>query len=240
HQDMVVLPVTYEDAKTVSGFLGRTADSGMVALRQSFRSVITDDVLKLLFPNPDRSIPYFAIIGSDSVFKGLTIPPQVNEQFIAQLIAGESTYIPTLQSLPYEPLLAFSEAYSGNRLNKPYYYSVLSGYIDGFTFPAGDLIDSARDVRRYYYINYPLLRLYCIALSSGRPTLPKRRIMLVDSAAEYEYHYRRNPKYEYRKHSYSHEATYPLDVPKSDVRERLLFELNTRTGVKGLLIKRLM
>src|SRR5690606_36481462 len=40
HQDMVVLPVTYEDAKTVSAFLGRTADSGMVALRQSFRSVI--------------------------------------------------------------------------------------------------------------------------------------------------------------------------------------------------------
>src|SRR5690606_39600499 len=81
---------------------------------------------------------------------------------------------------------------------------------------------------------------YCIPLSSGLPTLPNRRIMLVDSAAEYEYHYRRNPKYEYRKHSYSHEATYPLDVPKSDVRERLLFELNTRTGVKGLLIKRLM
>jgi Thiol-disulfide isomerase and thioredoxins len=240
HQDMVVLPVTYEDAKTVSAFLGRTADSGMVALRQSFRSVIADDVLKLLFPNPDRSIPYFAIIGVDGMFKGLTIPPLMNRKLISQLVQGEDGYIPPLQPAPETPLLERSPRYAANRLNKPFYYSMLSGYMEGFTFPSGRSIDSVNRVRRDYYINLPLLMLYSNALESGAPTKPNRRVLLIDSAGKLESDFRRNPAYRYREYSYCYEATSPIDATDADVKARMLSDLNTLSGFKGQIKRQVM
>lgn len=238
--DVVVLPVTYEDETVVSAFLERTADKGMVALRPLFKSIIADSVLKRVFPNPDRSIPYFAIIGNNGEFVGLTIPPQMNEQLLASLVSGEEAYIPPLQAAPETPLLERSPRYIANRLNKPVYYSMLSGYMEGFTFPASRTVDTISQIRRDYYINMPLLRLYSNALSSGLPNQPNRRIFLVDSVAQYEYHYRRNSKFDYREQCFCFEGIFPIDVTKEEANAHLLLSLNTLTGVHGSLITRPM
>src|SRR5690606_12444485 len=214
--DVVVLPVTYEGVGIVSAFLERTADSGMLALKPLFQTIVADSLFKLAFPNPDRSIPYFAIIGKDGVFGGLTIPPQMNERLFSLLASGTETYIPPLQAAPETPLFERSAKYAANLVNNPVYYSMLSGYMEGFTFPADRSIDTINQVRRDYYINMSLLRLYCNALSSGLPYQPNRRIFLVDSAVQYENHYRRNPQFDYRKHSYCFEGIFPIGVTKEE------------------------
>ncbi len=238
--DVVVLPVTYEDESLVSAFFGRTADGSIVALRPLFKSIIVDSVLKRVFPNPDRSIPYFAIIGNNGVFSGLTVPPQMNERLLSLLASGEEAYIPPLQAAPETPLLERSPQYVANRLNKPVYYSMLSGYMEGFTFPSDRYVDTVSQIRRDYYINMSLLRLYCNALSSGLPYQPNRRIFLVDSAVQYENHYRRNPQFDYRKHSYCFEGIFPIGMTKEEANAHLLLSLNTLTGVHGSLITRTM
>ncbi|HWK99815.1 MAG TPA: TlpA disulfide reductase family protein [Parapedobacter sp.] len=238
--DVVVLPVTYEDTSVVSAFLERTADRGMVALRPSFQSIIADSVLKRIFPNPDRSIPYFAIIGNNAVFAGLTIPPQMNDRLLSVLVNGEETYIPPLQAAPQTPLLERSTSYVGNHLSKPIYYSMLSGYMEGFTYPVGQTIDSAKHQVRFFYINQPILRLYSLALSSPYPSEPNRRIMLVDTAKQYEFHNLRNAAYNERQHNYSFETILPLGAVRDDVRPHLLAQLNSATGLTGSMIKRVV
>ncbi|MEC3881951.1 TlpA disulfide reductase family protein [Parapedobacter sp. 10938] len=238
--DVVVLPVTYENPNIVSAFLERTADTGMVALRQSFQSIVADSVIKRTFPNPDGSIPYFAIVANTGVFTGLTIPPQMNERLLTRLVNNEETAIPPLQSAPETPLLERSPRYAANRLNKPFYYSMLSGYMEGFTYPVGHTVDSMNRRVRFYSINQPILRLYSLALSSRFPSEPNRRIMLVDSAKQYEYHHLRNAGYAERKHSYSFEVILPLGAVRDGIRPHLLMQLNSVTGLTGSLIKRIV
>ncbi|SEL93650.1 TlpA family protein disulfide reductase [Parapedobacter koreensis] len=238
HQDMVVLPVTYENANTVAAFLGRTADTGMVALRESFQSVIADSVLKALFPNPDKSIPYFAIIRKDGVFKGLTIPQHLDENLISQLADGEDGYVPELRQISPDPFLQYAPSYAGNQLHKPLYYAMVSGYWDGYTYRTGVVIDSVNNVHRTYYVNQPLLTLYNAALRSGSPNLPNRRLLLVDSAVQYESHNLRNPHYNAFQHSYCYESVYPASMARHARLERMVTDLNMASGLYGALLKR--
>src|SRR5690606_17986832 len=168
-QDMALLPVTYEDANRVAAFLANTKNAVISELRASFRSIAGDSALRRLFPNPTGTIPYFAVIGQDGIFQGPTVPSHMDERLIRDLIADGSGYIPPLRGVPDTPLLERSQRYADNRLNKPHYYAMLSGYMDGFTYPAGYFIDSLNGVRRDYFINQPLMRLYCIALSTEIP-----------------------------------------------------------------------
>jgi len=236
--DVVVLPVTYEDENTVSALLERTSNAGLLALRSSFQSIIADSVLKQSFPNPARTIPYFAIIGKDGLLTGLAMPAQLNEKLLASLVSGEEAYIPPLQAAPETPLLEQSAKYTANRVAKPVYYSMLSGYMEGFSFPVGYVTDSISGTRRDYYINSPLLRLYASALSSGAPIRPNKRILLIDSAELLESDGRRNRQYNFREYNYCYEAIAPSWATKEERNARMLAELNTTSGFKGEMRKR--
>lgn len=237
-EDIVVLPVTYENESTVSALFERTSNAGLLALRSSFQSIIIDSILRQAFPNPDRTIPYFTIIGKDGLLTGLAMPAQLNEQLLTSLVSGEDAYIPPLQAAPETPLLERSAKYTANRVAKPVYYSMLSGYMEGFSFPVGYVTDSVSGTRRDYYVNSPLLRLYASALSSGAPIRPNKRILLIDSAALLESDGRRNRQYNFREYNYCYEAIAPSWATKEERNSRMLAELNTTSGFKGEMRKR--
>src|SRR5690606_27976613 len=127
-----------------------------------------------------------------------------------------------------------------NRVNQPVYYTMLSGYMEGFTYPVGQTIDSAKHQVRFFFINQPLLRLYSLALSSRFPSEPNRRVMLVDSVKQYEFHHLRNADYVERKHSYCFEIVLPLGAVRDDIRQHLLTQLNAVTGLTGSMVKRVV
>lgn len=235
-KDMIVLPVTYEQTETVAALFTRSKASGIGQLRGSFQTIFSDSLLKEAFPNPNGTIPYFALIGKDGLYKGSITPEYLTESLITDFAAGEAGGVPHLRAAPVKPLMDWSVSKDDDWQPPVGYHTMLSRYMHGAGEPTGRKTDSLKGTEWQYYINQPLLRLFGLALGSPLPRQANRRIMLVDSAVRFDDHSLRNPEYEPFVYDYCYEATYPIGIPKDAVKARMLAELNTSTGVKGQLI----
>src|SRR5690606_31346108 len=223
--DAVVLPVTYESTEIVDAVFTRTKKSPILDWKEEVRSILNDSLIKAAFPNPNGTIPYFALIGRDGLFQGSITPIYLTNHLISQLIEGNKVEIPRLRHAPVEPLMDWS--FSDNDWQLPVsYHTMLSGYIHGAGEPAKLKIDSAKDIQWEYYINQPLIRLFGIALKSPLPGQANRRIMLVDSAMRFDAHNLRNPAYNPFLYNYCYEAIHPIGTPMEKVRAQLLVNLN--------------
>ncbi|GGG88332.1 hypothetical protein GCM10007415_22940 [Parapedobacter pyrenivorans] len=239
-ENMIVLPVTYESTETVATLFTRSKASGIGQLRGSFQTILSDSLLKEAFPNPNGTIPYFALIGKDGLYKGPITPEYLTESLIADLTAGDAGGVPHLRAAPVKPLMDWSASLGADWQPPIGYHTMLSRYMHGAGEPTGREIDSLKGTEWQYYMNQPLLRLFGVALSSPLPRQANRRIMLVDSAVRFDDHSLRNPKYEPFVYNYCYEATYPVGTPKEAVKARMLADLNALTGVKGQLIVKSM
>lgn len=239
-EKMVVLPVTYERKETVEALFIRSKASGIGKLRGSFHTVLSDSVLKDVFPNPNGTVPYFALIGKDGLYKGPITPEYLTESLIADLTMGNLDGVPHLREAPVKPMMDWSASNGADWEPPVGYHTMLSRYMHGAGEPTGRKTDTLKGTEWQYYINQPLLRLFGLALSSRLPRQANRRILLVDSAVRFDDHSLRNPEYERFVYDYCYEATYPFGTPNHEVKARMLADLNTLTGVKGQLVTKSM
>ncbi|MFC7526879.1 TlpA family protein disulfide reductase [Parapedobacter sp. GCM10030251] len=238
--NIMVLPVTYEPTETVAALFARSKAAGIGQLRGTFQTILLDATLKEAFPNPNGTIPYFAVIGKDGSYKGPVTPEYLTENLIADLTMGNAAGVPRLRAAPVKPLMDWSASLGADWQKPVGYHTMFSHYMHGAGEPTGRRIDSLKGTEWQYYMNQPLLRLFGVALSSPLPRQANRRIMLVDSAVRFDDHSLRNPKYEPFAYNYCYEATYPIGAPKDAVKARMLADLNALTGVKGQLITKSM
>ncbi|QEC51504.1 thiol-disulfide isomerase/thioredoxin [Anseongella ginsenosidimutans] len=200
-EDVMFIPVTYEDQGRIDLFKQRNA----ILKNFQLPFVIEDTVLKQLFIH--RMIPHVIWIGRDGVIKAVTDDQYINAENIAQLLSGEEVHWPVKKDvLSYDygnSLLSHAEKAGG--------YAIVTGYKSGVQPASGFEVDSnARTVRRYM-VNYPILKLYLAAW--GNYFLPKTHIRLkVADKSRYLY----NEEEAYRtvwnqKNSFCYELVLPWD-----------------------------
>jgi len=231
--DVILLPVTHESTAVVKKFLEVTASKQIKSLEGIFHTVVDGNMLKDIVPH--QTLPHIAIINGEGVLEQITKPPYLSEEVLGQIVEKQDYYIPTYRASLDTTLL--SPTFNDIRQYEPYYYSTVTGCVDGFMFPHGKLRDTLAGIQKGHYINFPILQLFNTANPTGLALLPSRRLFLMDNPIALEYHYKRNPHYNDRRFSYSYEYVLPLSIDPDEVRQRMWNDLNMFTGYRAQIVK---
>lgn len=231
--DIVLLPVTYEGTALITNFLEKTTSEPMKQVLASFTSIVDGQVLKDLIPH--RTIPHIAVINGDGVLEQETMPHMLNIEILGNIITREAYDIPEYYGEMKTPIL--SPTYPDVEKEKPYYYSMVSGYLNGFENRFTQGVDSTAGVQYGRYVNRALLVLYIAALRPGFSILmPNRRIMLVKDPKAIEYFRQRNPDYNRFTSHFCYEYAWPLSWSEAQVRERMQRDLQDITGFYATIV----
>ena len=125
--DLFIIPITYEKADKVQGFLKTTKSPIINSVKENFLSIVDDLYLRSYFDF--KSIPHNIVIAS-GIVKSSTMPSMLNQENVAAMIKGEDAYIAKKRFGELEkPLLKL--AFDDVKTQKPLYYSAITGYMDG-------------------------------------------------------------------------------------------------------------
>ncbi|NQD69983.1 TlpA family protein disulfide reductase [Sphingobacterium shayense] len=230
--DIVLLPVTHESEQHIKSFLVKTQSPQIRQLEKEFETVVAGDMLKRLIPH--QTLPHVAIINREGVLELVTKPPFVNHELLNNLVEEKDYHLSTFQTTLDSTLL--SSNFQDRKLYKPVYYSTLMGYLEGFINPTNEMVDEAHDIRRGFFINRPILRLFQIAM---RPQfnmlMPSRRIFVLSDIASIDF---LRDGYDYRRFNYSYEYVLPKSTKDDEIKRRMLRDLTDFTGYQSCIIQR--
>jgi len=231
--DVVLLPVTHESASLITAYLPKTRSEQIRTLLHSFETIVDGQPLKDLIPH--QTIPHIAIINSDGILEQTTMPHLLNEDVIGKIVRGEDYDIPVYRGEMESTVL--SPTYEDVKLVKPYYYSTLTGYLNGFQNDFREWVDSTNMVKRGHYINKPLITLFLAALQPEFNILmPNRRIMLMDDPKAVDYFHERNPEYLRSESNVCYEYALPDTWTEAQIRNRMLSDLQDLTGFHARIV----
>lgn len=230
-----VLPITYEDEKTVRSFIDKRAT--MKALRLRF--AVNDGLLMgKLFAF--RTLPHAVWIGTDGVVKAITYAEEMNKE---NLQAFAAHHLPVLREKkdnlvysPKDPLPVGDSNFI--------YRSVLTSYQPGLqsvmgTFTA--LYNSAADYQRFIGINKNAFALYYFYYSRGRGDVTQKNrveLHLRDSITFDPYLNKEATRSLIEPSLYCYELMLPNKVKSEEFFQWLLMDLNRCLPYKGTIEKR--
>ncbi|MFI5160444.1 MAG: TlpA family protein disulfide reductase, partial [Sphingobacteriales bacterium] len=226
---LFILPVTDQKEELVRHFL---KTNGYLA---GFRitTAVEDKVLNGLFPH--KLLPHEVWIGPGGEVLGITTGQYVNARNINLVLEGKKPdWMVKEDGKPIDdaqPFLSIAllERTAGDA---PVFTECLTGYLKGQPLKAGVVRHDSTTC--YYFINHPLLHLYALALGSPLPFNAKRRVLEVDDTSDYVYSAQSGYRNSWEAfHSFSYEATVPLNVPEAAVLEELKTKLDLWTGRRG-------
>lgn len=237
--EIALIPVTDEGRQRVRTFLEMAISPEIKELAPVFYTIAEDRTLRRLFPF--KSLPHVVIISKTGVVKAITSPEYVMNKAIVDLLNGNDPQLPVKREDAGLPLLSL--AYPDIKTDSQVYYTALTGYLKGFTYPSGFEVNSAAGFAKHYYINYPVLKLYTFALRGfggpiGLAYLPSRRILAVRNPSDFVFMTSRNPSYCEEESNLCYEAILPPDFTENRARRKMKADLDAYLNLNGRLEKR--
>ncbi|MBK1442669.1 TlpA family protein disulfide reductase [Parapedobacter sp. ISTM3] len=244
HEDLVVMPVTYQRAVDVNSFYTKSPMQKKIG--ESFKTII-EATLNTYFPR--KTIPHTVVIDGKGMVHAITSPLYLKAETIANLITGAQPYIPLKRELHLKKAL-LKHAYDDVITHGKLYYTAITGPTDGFV-SAGDLAsDTLKGTKRYYTTGQPILQLYAATLLyTTHATLvftPNRRILAVDTPGNFLAHTTPDGastlnSLEWRNtNTYNYESIFPITVSEAEMREKMRLDLDFHFGLKSGIEKRRM
>lgn len=219
-----IVAVTTENRQKVLDFLQKYKAARQI----STLSLQTDDsLLSVMFPH--KSVPHTVWIGSDRQVKAITGGEYVISKNIKSILENESVnwHVKDESSVfPFKDAGIFDLSNLANtKLNL---HSGFTGYIEGVSAGLFINYDTANNLLRYNQYNLSILSLYAIAY--GRfPEFqnPKRCVFSVQDSSKYIYDQSKE-YYEIwsRRNWYCYEAVAPAAYPETELRQRLIGDLD--------------
>src|SRR5690606_35125031 len=81
-----LLPVTFQDKKTIRDFLNKSVSPNITSIRSAFSSIVNGRVLDSYFPS--RSIPHVVIIDASGKVRAIAVPSAINVRNLEEMIAN--------------------------------------------------------------------------------------------------------------------------------------------------------
>lgn len=241
--DLFIIPITYEKADKVQGFLRNSTSSIINSFKEDFFSIVDDRYLRSHFEF--KSIPQIVVITNGKV-KTLTMPSMLNEENVAAMIKGEEAYIAKKRfGMLEKPLLKL--AFEDVRTQKPLYYSAITGYMDGVINAARHEMDSVNSVQRYYQTSLSVTNLYSVTgLFDGHAVNSKRRILEINEPYRYTnfkkedgFYVTSDPSWK-EENAYNYEIIVPLYLSIKDINYKFKADLDLYFGLNTRIEKRLI
>ncbi|GGG96514.1 hypothetical protein GCM10007415_34640 [Parapedobacter pyrenivorans] len=231
---LLVLPVTFQGRQRVNSFLKKNP----LVLNSSLVYAVEDSVLHKAFPH--QLLPHYVWIGPHGNVNSYT-----PSEYVTAINIEKSLHKPSVTLFRKEDKLnhdynmpIFNVTENAGTL-RPVYYTAWGKHIKGLAAKSGIVNDSLNAQTRYYCINHSLLHLYAIALNSGLPLQPKRRVLEVnepgrlihDQAAGYLSKWQ-------QEYTYTFETVVVHGTSKPELNHTLHHELNRFFNLEGRIEER--
>ena len=170
-----ILPVAYQDAKTVQTFLSKyLAKTGR---RMALPEVMADSVLHQLFPH--TYLPHYVWISSEGVVLTFTGMEEMNASTIGKVLEGKAGDIRQKKDekgIAYDVKKPFLVGGNGGDGKELIYHSVLVGYTEGLLSAGYSILKDSTELR-IVLRNTPLSSMFRVAYG-GNGFLGKNRMIL--------------------------------------------------------------
>lgn len=230
-KDVVILPVTYEAVpRVLSAFKNNPVLKGI-----NLPVIAEDTLLKKAFPH--YIISHEVWIGKDGVVKAITDPQYVNRTNLNRALTQESIILPLKNdSIGYD--------YSKPTLISPLgqeklSYSAITPFRDGIAPKLGVQRDSSKGTVRTFVMNFPVIKLYLLALGHFLDWQPSKIILEAEDKNRYFYEKQKEYKRDWKeKNSYCYESILPLSISNKDRTELMRSSLDAFLGLHGRMEQR--
>src|SRR5690606_37887765 len=228
-----LLPVTFQDKKTIRDFLNKSVSPNITSIRSAFSSIVNGRVLDSYFPS--RSIPHVVIIDASGKVRAIAVPSAINVRNLEEMIAnGELDPIRQRIQTVDSPLLNDDAGTGG------IYYSAFLPYSAAIPFTTSFRADSAKCHAHYYSLNTRLIKLFGHAVFVGDENvkhigihlLPSRRILEVANPALYD---QNNNEYPLEKVMFTYESVMPFKTTITEAKRKMKSDLEFQFGLQASL-----
>jgi thiol-disulfide isomerase/thioredoxin len=227
---LVTAAVSSDKPGTVRAFFNKKRNPS--GLRYAMAATIDDGRLEQLFPH--NSLPHTIWIYKGRLI-AITSAAEVNAANIEAVLDGTSIHMETkTDQMDFDPRKPLLVAGNGGEETSVISRSLFTRYLPGAGSPVGQLLTANGTLKRRYFINMPLLRMYAAAYAA----VPANRLVLEDgldtaliapvqpSAAWKAQHY------------YCYELTVPLEMREEDMHSRIATDLDAQFGLDSRIEKR--
>ncbi len=225
-----IFVVAYEKPNKIESFLENNPIGKTVSL-----SFITEDsVLNKFFPH--KLIPHEVWIDETGRVAAITQANYVTAKNLQELMAGKPLHLPIKRDIMdfdrNKPLL---ENGNGGNEDNILYRSTWIKHLDGIFSGGGINTNKDSALKRIYYINTPILMLYNSILEDA---LGNRIILEVKDSSRYIDN--NTNKAWSSENEYCYELSVPISLPKEQIQQIMLQDINRYLGLSGRMEKRLV
>jgi len=225
-----VVDVDYEHADYVAAYFSKHPAKKALGL-----PVITGDIL-LKKEFPYQYLPHVVWI-RNGVFIGATDGDYLNAINIEKVLANANFTFTTKDqvNVPDYHVPLFLVSGNNGATGSIMASSVFTSAMPGLQLKAG--WDTSGQKTRFYAVNHPLLNLFAVALNSGLPFIPNRRLLAIHDSSLIL-----NLKHDYEdqwaaSHTYCSQIIVPGNNSKAQIKELLLAEIRSSVGLIGVIAK---
>ncbi|MCY4780511.1 TlpA disulfide reductase family protein [Sphingobacterium sp. UT-1RO-CII-1] len=230
-----VLPITFQDNKTILDFLNKSISPTITAIKSSFSSIVDGKVLDAYFPS--KSIPHVVVLDAKGIVRAISVPSALNVENLEEMIAdGNAQPVRQRVNTIDSPLLSDVAGTNG------IYYSAFLAYNAAMPFTASFRTDSAKGHAHYYSLNTRLIKLFGQTVfvgdenvkHTGIHLLPSRRILEVAEPALYD---QNNNEYPLEKVIFTYESIMPFKTTITEAKRKMKNDLEFQFALQAGLEK---
>jgi thiol-disulfide isomerase/thioredoxin len=202
-------------------------------------AISEDTILSQLFPH--YYISHDVLIKNGKVIS-ITYPEYINVKNIKDILDGKNINLPVKRDITRfqynKPLLHLNE----NIIPDFSYpvstaYNAVTSYMDNVPFRYTKVRDTSKNIVRISMINIPILDLYMRIF--GEKLAPAFILLKVSDSNRYEYRETEDNYHEWlTKNTYCYEGSFPMNFSDSDIKKKIISDLDFYLGLQGKMIKR--